>query len=171
LIRNKKGELPMNTKEKAEIWEEYIDKLLNTEEPKELIKKGNKGNCEVEVEELTTEDVRKAIKNLLNNKVAGTDGIHPEFIKYRGNKLWKRIYELVRQILEEEIIPEKWKETIIVPIHKRGDRDMCENYRGIALGNAANKILSNIILGKIKPYIEKNYGNISKWIQRWKICN
>jgi len=45
-------------------------------------------------------------------------------------------------------------ERSIVPTHKRGDRDRHENYRGIALGNAAYKILSNIILGKIKPYIE-----------------
>jgi len=28
-------------KEKAEIWKVYFDKLLNTEEPRELIKKGN----------------------------------------------------------------------------------------------------------------------------------
>jgi len=95
---------------------------------------------------------------------AGTDGIHPELIKYRGNKLLNRIYELVRQILEEERIPEEWKETIIVPIYKRGDRERCENYRGIALGNEAYKILSNIILGKIKPCIEKNYGGLSEWI-------
>ena len=39
MIRNKKGELAMNTKETAEIWKEYFDKLLNTEEPMELIKK------------------------------------------------------------------------------------------------------------------------------------
>jgi hypothetical protein len=42
IIRNKKRELAMNTKEKAEIWKEYFDKLLNTEEPRELIKKGSK---------------------------------------------------------------------------------------------------------------------------------
>ena len=42
IIRNKKGKLAMNTKERAEIWEEYFDILLNTEEPMELIKKGNK---------------------------------------------------------------------------------------------------------------------------------
>ena len=41
------------------------------------------------------------------------------------------------------------------PIHKRGDGERCENYRRIALGNAAYKILSNVILGKIKPYIDK----------------
>jgi uncharacterized protein with ATP-grasp and redox domains len=74
------------------------------------------------------------------------------------NKMWRilnRIYELVRQIWEEERIPEEWKETIMALIHKRGDRDKYKNYRGIALGNAAYKILSNIILEKSKPYIEK----------------
>ena len=69
------------------------------------------------------------------------------------------MYELVRQIWEEERIPEELKETIIVPIHKRGERDRCENYRGIALGNAAYKIFSSIILGKIKPYIKKVMGD------------
>jgi len=51
----------MNTKEKAEIWKEYFDKLLNTEEPREVIEKGNKeiSEVEVEIEELTTEDVKR----------------------------------------------------------------------------------------------------------------
>jgi chemotaxis regulatin CheY-phosphate phosphatase CheZ len=40
----------MNAKEKAEIWQEYFHKLVNTEEPRELIKKGNKEISEVEVE-------------------------------------------------------------------------------------------------------------------------
>ena len=149
----------MNKKETAKIWKEHFDKLLNTEDPKELIKTGNKETSEVEVEEITIEDVEKAIRNL-RNKAAGTDGIHSELIKYGGNKLLSRIYDLVRQVWEEERIPEEWKETIIVPIHKR-DRGNCENYRGIALGNAAYKILSNIhvVLEKIKPYIEKNTGD------------
>jgi len=34
MIRNKKGELAMNTKQGAAIWREYFDKLLNIEEPK-----------------------------------------------------------------------------------------------------------------------------------------
>ena len=99
----------MNTKEKADIWKEYFDKLLNTEKPRELIKKGNKEIGEAEVEELTTEDVKKAIRNLKNNKADGTDGIHPELIKQGGDKLLNRMYELVKQIWEEERIPEEWK--------------------------------------------------------------
>ena len=31
----------MDTKDRTQIWEEYFEKLLNTEEPKELIKIGN----------------------------------------------------------------------------------------------------------------------------------
>ena len=60
--------------------------------------------------------------------MAETDGIHPELIKYGGDKPLNRMYELVRQIWKEERIAEEWKETIIVPIHKRRDRDRCENY-------------------------------------------
>jgi len=59
------------------------------------------------------------MRNLKNNTPAGTDGIHPELIKYRGNKLLNRIYELVKQIWEEERISEEWKETIIVPKYKK----------------------------------------------------
>jgi len=60
----------MNTKEKAEIWKEYFDKLLNTEETRELIKKGNReiSEVEVDVQELTIEDVKEAIRNLKNNE-------------------------------------------------------------------------------------------------------
>jgi len=38
---------------------------------------------------------------------------------------------------------------------QKGERNKRENYRGTALGNAACKILENIILGGMKPYIEK----------------
>jgi len=55
--------------------------------------KGNKEIREAEVE-LTIEDVKKALSDLKNNKATGTDGIHPELIKYEGNKLLNRMYEL-----------------------------------------------------------------------------
>jgi hypothetical protein len=47
----------MNTKERVEIWKEYFDILLNTEERKELIKIGNREINEVEIEE-PIEDVK-----------------------------------------------------------------------------------------------------------------
>ena len=44
-------------------------------------------------------------------------------------------------------------------MYKKVGRYRCEDYRWIALGNAAYKILANIILEKIKPYIEKIFGD------------
>jgi hypothetical protein len=99
------------------------------------------------------------MRNLKNKKVTGTDRIHQELIKYGENNLLNRIHEVVRQILEEERISEEWKEIIIVPIYKKRDTDRRENYRGIALENAAYKILVNVSLEKIKPYIEKITGD------------
>jgi hypothetical protein len=64
----KKGELVMNKKEEAGIWKEHFDKLLNTEEPKEVIKTGTKGTSVFDIEEITIEDAEKAINNLRNNK-------------------------------------------------------------------------------------------------------
>ena len=59
--------------------------------------------------------------------------------------------------------------------------DRCENYRGIALENTAYRILGNIILEKIKPYIEKITGDYQKGFRDgrsvinnkfvWKIIN
>ena len=39
----------MNTKDRAEIWKEYFDKLLNKDEPMELIKIGHTESSAVEV--------------------------------------------------------------------------------------------------------------------------
>jgi hypothetical protein len=75
-----------------------------------------------------------------------------------------KILQTIRKDINMNFILETMLETIIVPIHKQWDREKCENYRGIALGNAAYKILSNIILEKMKPYIEENYGRLSEWI-------
>jgi len=44
-------------------------------------------------------------------------------------------------------------------IKKNDIRDRYENYRGIALVNTAYRILANINLEKIKPYIEKITGD------------
>ena len=63
MTRYKKGELAMKTKETAEIWKEYFDKLLNTEEPNDFIKKGNKEIREIEAEELTVK-MEKSSKKL-----------------------------------------------------------------------------------------------------------
>ena len=57
--------------------------------------------------------------------------------------------------MNREELPEEWKESIIVPIYKKGNKTDCSNYRGISLLPTTYKILTNILLSKLIPYAEE----------------
>jgi len=56
-------------------------------------------------------------------------------------------------------MPEEWKESIIVAIYKKGDKTYCSNYRGISLLPTTYKILSDILLSVLTPYIQEIIGD------------
>jgi hypothetical protein len=56
-------------------------------------------------------------------------------------------------------MPDQWKESVIVPIHEKGDKTDCNNYRGISLLSISYKILSNIVLSRLSPYIDEMIGD------------
>jgi hypothetical protein len=56
------------------------------------------------------------------------------------------IIKPINSIWNKEELPDQWKESIIVLIHKMGDKTDCNNYRGISLLSTSLKILSNILL-------------------------
>ena len=68
------------------------------------------------------------------------------------------IHTLITSIWKKEKLPEEWKESIIVPIHKKGDKTDCNNYRGISLLPTTYKILSNILLSRLIPYAKEIIG-------------
>jgi hypothetical protein len=55
--------------------------------------------------------------------------------------------------MNKEKLPDQWKESLIVPVHKKGDKTDCSNYRGLSLLSTSNKILSNILLSRLSPNI------------------
>jgi hypothetical protein len=62
---------------------------------------------------------------------------------------------LIKLIWNKEELPHQWKESIMVPIHKKGDKTDCSNYRGISLLSISYKILSNILLSRLTPYADE----------------
>jgi len=67
--------------------------------------------------------------------------------------------EICTSIRKKEKLPEEWKESIIVPIHKKGNKTDCSNYRGISLLTTTYKILSNILLSRLIPYAKEIIGD------------
>jgi hypothetical protein len=66
-------------------------------------------------------------------KSPGSDQIPTELIQAGGEILLSEIHKLVNCVWNKEELPDQWKESIIVPIHKKGDKTDCNNYRGISL--------------------------------------
>jgi hypothetical protein len=48
-----------------------------------------------------------------------------------GKMLLYAIHKLINFICNKEELPDQWKEFIIVPIRKKGDKTDCNNYRGM----------------------------------------
>ena len=58
--------------------------------------------------------------------------IPAELIQDSGNSLLTEIYKLVLAVWKKEMLPEQWKESIIEPIYKKGEKTNCSNYLGIS---------------------------------------
>jgi len=100
-----------------------------------------------------------AIGKLKRHKSPGIDEILAELFKAGGRKICGEIHKLITSIWKREKLPEVWKESIIVPIHKKGDKTDCNNYRGISLLPTTYKILSNILLSRLTPYAKEINGD------------
>ena len=106
-------------------------------------------------------EVELAIEKLKSHKSPGIDQIPAELIKAGGRTIRCAIHKLIISIWSKEELPEEWKKSIIVPIHKKGDKTDCNNYRGISLLPAAYKILFNILLSRLFHMQRKLLGIIN----------
>ncbi|XP_063912017.1 golgin subfamily A member 6-like protein 22 [Zophobas morio] len=139
--KNEKGELVRNEEKILELWQRYFDKLLNEEE--------NEGMIE---ENLNNEVIHGEEEEKAPNQITA------ELLKYGGEKLEEKIQKLLEQIWLQEHMPQDWNEAILIPVHKKGDKMKCSNYRGIALLNVVYKILASYIKDQVIKKVEKEIG-------------
>jgi hypothetical protein len=92
-------------------------------------------------------------------KSPGSDQIPAEQIQAGGEILVSPIHKLINSVWNKEELPGEWKESLTVSVHKKGDKTECNNYRGISLLSTSYKILWNILLSRLVPYIDEITGN------------
>jgi hypothetical protein len=80
------------------------------------------------VSEPSASEAEVAVGKLKRYKSPGVDQIPAELIQAGGEILRSEIHELIKQIWSKEKLPHQWKESIIAPIHKKGDKTDCNNY-------------------------------------------
>ena len=58
--------------------------------------------------------------------------------------------------MQSGFFPNNWKKSNIVPIHKKGDKQLLQNYRPVSLLPICGNIFERIIFNPIFEYLEKN---------------
>ena len=90
--------------------------------------------------------IKKIIYNLPPKSSSGCDGISSKLLKVIEPVIIKPLTLLINQVLNTGTFPDKLKIAKVIPIFKKGDPSLFQNYRPISLLPAISKVLSTIIL-------------------------
>ena len=63
---------------------------------------------------------------------------------------------LFQNCIETRTFPGTWKKSNIVPVHKKGDKQIVDNYRPVSLFPILGKIFERVIFNSIFEYLEEN---------------
>ena len=56
----------------------------------------------------------------------------------------------------KQTFPNLWKKADVVPIHKKGEKDLIKNYRQVSLLPISSKIFDRLIFNSLFKYIDAN---------------
>ena len=79
---------------------------------------------------------------LKSGKAGGKNGVLPEMLKCCGVSMLDRLVELLQHVWEEGSVR---KDALIVPIPKKGDLSLCDNWCGISLLDVGEKLFAKTI--------------------------
>ena len=65
------------------------------------------------------------------------------------------LHKLLSKIWTSEKIPQEWTRGILVKLPKKGDTSLCENWRGITLLSVVSKLITRIMLERMKKQLDK----------------
>ncbi|KAG0727065.1 Iron-sulfur protein NUBPL [Chionoecetes opilio] len=74
-----------------------------------------------------------------------------------GEAMIRGLHAVLTAVWQSGTIPPDWKRGLVVPIWKgKGDRQDCNNYRGITLLSVPGKVLAHLLLTRIRSHLVKH---------------
>jgi hypothetical protein len=131
-------------------WEEYFMKLLEgrKEEGEVGTQMKEKQTAPGETE-ITAEEVERQIRNLKKRKAPAWDEVQNKAWMYRTERM------VENGVWRGEGFSVDWREGVICPIFKKGEKNRAENYRGITLPNTGYKLYASVLSERMKREIEE----------------
>ncbi|BHF66057.1 hypothetical protein SprV_0200907100 [Sparganum proliferum] len=112
-------------------------------------------NVDLDLPPSLQETVR-AVQQLYSAKAPGSDAIPAEVYKHGGPQLMDHLTALFQEMWRQGEVPQDFKDATIVHLYKRkGNRQVCDNHRGISLLNIAGKIFARILLNRLNNHLQQ----------------
>ncbi|KAG7526776.1 hypothetical protein JOB18_045141 [Solea senegalensis] len=102
---------------------------------------------------VTEEEVKKVICSLKNSKSKDVSHQDTVFIKKHSTTLIPPITHLANLSIIQSFFPPHWKQAIVTPIFKSGDRNIVSNYRPISILPVISKIVEKIVIDQLTDHI------------------
>src|SRR3984885_12289194 len=156
-VKSKEGKLLNDKTEIKQRWKQYYEELYNNGNPvdRTVIKELPICNEHEKMESILREEIEMAIKNLKTKKAPGEDNITAEMIQAGGDCSTEMLHTLCNQIYCSKECPKDWGKAIIVPIHKKGDKTECNNYRAISLLSIPGKVYTKVIQQRLRRCVKQ----------------
>lgn len=101
-------------------------------------------------------EIRYAIQSQKNNKAPGEDNITNEFLKSTLKAVLSPLQILLNNIIETGVTPNQWSKSVIMLLHKKGDKNDLGNYRPISIMSNIYKVFSKILLNRLSRSFDEN---------------
>jgi len=92
----------------------------------------------------------------MTHKATGPDGIPARLLKETASELAPAVTLLFQVSLDRGKVPSSWKEALIIPIFKKGNRSSAVNYRPISLTSILCKLCEHIVHSTISSHLDLN---------------
>ena len=114
--------------------------------------------------DLNEDEILNIIRALNIHKAHGRDDISIRMIKICDKSLLKPLILLFENSIKSSCYPDIWKRSNIIPVHKKNDKQLVNNYRPISLLPIFGKIFEKIIFNKIYLFVG---GKVAKSQSIW----
>lgn len=105
--------------------------------------------------ELVLDELIVALRNTKKGKAPGADRISYEFYAHAPLNFLKWVLVVLNEIFNNGFTPESFRTSIILPLHKKGDRSDASNYRGLSLLDTLYKLFTSILLKRLTAWAER----------------
>ena len=105
----------------------------------------------------TPYEVFRIINALNINKSPGPDNISPKIIKSVGDVIAEPLSFVYNLSFSCGVVPDALKISKVIPIYKKGERDIVGNYRPISILNTFEKILEKLMYKRLYEYLSVNH--------------